>query len=125
VTRLSVRQAQQLGILTDKPERPRKVRTKGRAPKESEIRAAIRDWLRWHKWFVIINYQTALSHKGLADLTAVSPDGRTLWIEVKTPNGRLSEHQEKFRDEILIRKGEYLVARSVEDVEEYLKLTGV
>ncbi len=118
------RRAQQLGILTDKPERLRKVRTKGRAPKESEIQAAVRDWLRWHKWLVIRNHQTLGSHKGLSDLVAVK-GGRVLWIEVKRPGGELRPDQERFRDEILAHGGEYLVARSVEDVETYLKLTEV
>lgn len=119
-----IRQAQQLGILTDKPERPKKVRPDRRVPKESEIQAAVRDWLRWHKWLVIRNHQTLGSHKGLADLTAIK-DGRVLWIEVKRPGGGLRPDQERFRDEILAHGGEYLIAWSVEDVERYLKLTEV
>lgn len=123
MTRLSVRQAQQLGILSDKPERPKKIRNAARAPKESEIQAAIRDWLRWNKWFVVKIHQSLGSVRGIADLYALK-NGRSVWIEVKTPAGRLSEHQEKFRDEVLAHGGEYLVARSVEDVEQYLRLTG-
>lgn len=120
MTRVSARQAQQLGILTEKKERPKKL---DKPPlKEGQIQAAIRDWLRWHKWLVIRNHQTLGSHKGLSDLVALK-GGRVLWIEVKRSAGVLSPDQEDFRDEILAHGGEYLVVRSVEDVERYLKLS--
>ena len=48
-------------------------------------------------------------------------DGIHLWIEVKTPHGRLSKYQEQFRDDILAHGGTYIVARSVEDIERVLK----
>jgi len=44
-------------------------------------------------------------------------DGQHIWIEVKTPNGRLSEYQEKFRDDVISHGGKYIVARGIEDVK--------
>ncbi len=88
--------------------------------KESDIQAQIRDYLRWKGWFVVKIHQSLGSYKGIADLVAVK-DGHTVWIEVKTPKGRLSKHQEQFRDDIWAHGGIYLVARSVEDIERELK----
>jgi VRR-NUC domain len=39
-----------------------------------------------------------------------------VWIEVKTATGRLSEHQEQFRDDIAKQGGKYIVVRSLDDV---------
>ena len=88
--------------------------------KESEIQAQIRDYLRWKGWFCVKIHQSLGSYRGIADLYALK-DGRSVWIEVKTPAGRLSKYQEKFRDDILSHGGIYIVARSVDDVEQALR----
>lgn len=85
--------------------------------KESDIQAAIMDYLKWTGWYVIRHHQTLGSHKGLCDLQAIKK-GRTLYIEVKTAKGQLSKPQEKFRDAIEAHGGEYVLARSLEDVWE-------
>lgn len=89
--------------------------------KESEIQMAIRDYLRWHKWYCFKIHQSLASHKGVADLYALK-GARSLWIEVKTPSARSrqSPDQAAFGCAILAHGGEYLVARSVEDVQRYL-----
>jgi hypothetical protein len=40
-------------------------------------------------------------------------------IEVKRPGGKLSPHQERFRDNLQQAGGVYVVAYSVEDVIKY------
>jgi hypothetical protein len=55
------------------------------------------------------------AHRGLSDLICVK-DGRTVFIECKTATGKLSEHQQAFRDAISQGGGEYRIARSIEDV---------
>ena len=106
-----------------RPEEPTKsggvivVANKRLPVRESDIQATIRDYLRLTGWFVVRHQQGLGSHKGLSDLQAVK-GGRVLWIEVKTPRGRLSQHQKRFREEILAAGGEYVVARSLEDVWE-------
>lgn len=105
--RLSESEFKQLSC-SKKPTKP-KIR-------EVDIQNAIRDQLRWHGWFVIRHQQGLGSLKGLSDLTALK-DGQTVYIEVKTPTGRLSEYQEQFKAEIESRGGLYIVARSVDDVK--------
>ena len=55
--------------------------------------------------------------KGTPDLLALLSNGRFLWIEVKTGQGRLTPEQRNFRDRIVDLAGEphHVVARSVED----------
>jgi len=88
---------------------------KPKAPKETDIQNAIREYLRWHGWYVIRHQQSLGSLKGLSDLTAIK-GGWTVYIEVKKPAGTLSEDQEKFRDNVVEHGGTYVVARRVEDV---------
>ena len=91
--------------------------------RESDIQRAIRDYLRLMGWFVWHNLQSLGSYRGLADLTAVK-DGTVLFIEVKTSKGRLTQHQERFRDHLTQAGGHYVVARSIDDVEEAIKRLG-
>lgn len=56
-----------------------------------------------------------LFHKGLSDL-AVFKDGQTVYIEVKTPRGQLSEYQEEFKSDIEAHGGLYVLIRSVDDI---------
>lgn len=88
--------------------------------RESDIQAAIRDYLGWHGWFCWKIHQSLGSYKGVSDLVAVKA-GRVLFIEVKTSVGRLGVHQRAFRDELVRHGGTYIVARSIEDVERALK----
>ena len=87
---------------------------------ESGIQNAIRDYLRWQGWYVVKIHQSLGSFKGIADLYALK-DSRSLWLEIKTPRGKQSEHQAAFGCAILAHGGEYAVVRSVEDMERYLR----
>lgn len=93
-------------------------RASGQQP-ETAILRAVRDYLQLppRPWFVVRMQQGLGSYKGLADLYCLR-DGRSVWIEIKTPQGRLSRHQRAFKDAIEAHGGEYVVARSVEDVME-------
>ncbi|MDA8212187.1 MAG: VRR-NUC domain-containing protein [Clostridia bacterium] len=82
---------------------------------ESQIQAEIKQYLQLKGYFVYKNHQSLGSHRGLADLTAIK-NGQVIWIEVKTPKGRVSEHQEQFRTDLEHHGGRYIVARSVDDV---------
>lgn len=87
---------------------------------ESQIQSLIIQMLRQFGWFVVKIHQSLGSYKGIADLYALK-DGRNIWIEVKTPRGRLSEHQERFRDDVGAHGGEFIVARGIDDIEFLLK----
>ena len=92
--------------------------TEGAGLRESDIQAAIRDFLRYHGFFVYKNHQTLGSYPGVADLTAIK-DGQVFWIEVKRPKtGRLSEAQKRFARAIKNHGGNFFVATSIEDVIE-------
>jgi len=84
--------------------------------KESDIQAQIRDYLRWAGWFCIKIHQTLGSYRGIADLYALK-NGQHVWIEVKAPGGKQSEHQKQFQRDIERHGGTYVLARGVEDIE--------
>lgn len=86
------------------------------AVKESEIRAAIKEYLQWTGWFLFYNLQGLGCYPGLSDLVAVK-GGRTVYIEVKKPTGAQSEKQKDFQRDLEAAGGEYVLAKSVADVE--------
>lgn len=83
---------------------------------EGDILRQIRDFLRTHGWKVVRFHQSLGSERGIPDLCAIR-GGQTVWIEVKTPNGRLSAHQRAWLQDLEEHGGWWIVARSVEDVE--------
>ena len=85
--------------------------------KESDILRQCRDYLRWAGWFVIRIQQGPLCHRGISDLVCVK-DGDVLWVEIKTPNGKLSEYQEKFKKDIEGHGGKYFCIRSLDELKE-------
>ena len=86
------------------------------AANETAIRKQIQDYLRWTGWFVYYNLAGLGSYPGLSDLVAVR-GGRVVHIEVKTPKGVQSEKQKRFQRKLEAAGGEYVLARSVADVE--------
>jgi hypothetical protein len=83
---------------------------------ESTILRQIRDFLRLNGWKVVRIHQSLGSERGIPDLVAIR-SGQTVWIEVKTPHGRLSAHQQAWLQDLEDHGGWWIVARSVEDVE--------
>ena len=57
--------------------------------------------------------------RGVSDLVGAW-NGQLFCIEVKTATGRLSEHQEKFRQDVIAAGGLHLVARSVDDIVNWV-----
>jgi hypothetical protein len=63
--------------------------------------------------------------KGQADISGIMlPTGRRVEIEVKGAGGTLTREQERWRDMIRTFGGAHCVARSLEDVREFLKAEG-
>ena len=56
---------------------------------------------------------------GCPDVCALLPN-RTLWVEIKSPTGRLSPAQERFRDLCWQNNIPWVLARSWEDVAQFL-----
>ena len=90
--------------------------------KESDIQRDIKTYLQYKGWFVVKIHQSMGSYKGIADLSCTK-DGRHVWVEVKAPRGKQSLEQAKFGCAVLAHGGEYIVAKSVDDVERYLAET--
>jgi Holliday junction resolvase len=84
---------------------------------ESQIQKEIKEYLQWKGWYVYKNHQSLGSHRGLFDLTAIK-NGRVVWIEVKTPRGKVSPFQEQFMKEIREHGGDCIVAKSIDDLKE-------
>ncbi len=61
---------------------------------------------------------------GVPDIVAIY-EGRFIGIELKAPKGKISENQERASDAIVMAGGLYTVARSVEEVEHYLRAIGL
>lgn len=59
--------------------------------------------------------------KGVADILGVLPDGKFLAIEVKSSRGRVSKEQVAFLNSVIKAGGLGFVARSIGDVEQYMK----
>lgn len=111
--RMSIEQARKAGLLRAETEQRK------RNP-ETIIQNAIRDVLRAYGWYVIRHQQGIGSHPGLCDLTALK-NGKTIYIEVKTPKGNLSADQEAFRAQVMAQECPYLLARNVDDVLEFIR----
>lgn len=65
---------------------------------------------------VFVGYRRLTNRRGIADIVAVAPNGRSIWIEVKTARGRLSDEQREFLDDVHSHGAIAMVARSVDDV---------
>ena len=64
------------------------------------------------------------TNKGMADIHATVLVGGipvSVWLEVKTAKGRISENQKLFSDTVTAAKGFYYVVRSIDDVEDALR----
>jgi len=98
--------------------------------KETGIQAAICDYLALRKVFFSRTNNTPIfdrtkgifralpkyTQRGMADIWAVK-DGKIYFIEVKRPDGRMSPEQHEFMRNAVIAGAEYVLAKSVDDVQ--------
>lgn len=92
---------------------PRKSRT---TPETALKRAAVQ-WLQLHGWLTYPLVQGMGAVRGLPDRIAIK-DGMTVYLEFKSPRGRLSAAQERVRAEIEAAGAPYLVVRDLADLEK-------
>ena len=85
--------------------------------KESDIRKQIRDYLRLKGWYVMYFLAGLGAFPGLSDM-AVIKEGRVLWVEIKKSGGKQSEKQIEFQRQIEAHGGTYIIATSIDDLEE-------
>lgn len=67
-----------------------------------------------------IRYKLTLATKGFPDILILK-DGRFIGCEVKKHDTKQNKDQLQMEQSILENGGEYFVARSIDDVKEYLK----
>ena len=93
---------------------------------EAEIQKQIIDYLKASGCTVIRvnsgrvkarNGYVHLAPDGTPDLLAITRRGRHVWIEVKTPKGKLRDAQRAWIDRHRARGCEVVVARALEDVQ--------
>lgn len=89
--------------------------------REKAITHAIRGLLKTLRVFHWKEHGGLGSTPGVPDIIGCY-HGRMLGIEVKTDRGRVSEHQQRFIDNINAAGGIAFVARSIEDVIKHLGL---
>ena len=107
--------------------RPRRRRGKP----ERAIQKAILLWLRANGCLVAVTDAGAAYRAGAffgnaipagwPDITGLLPNGRFIGVEVKTKRGRQSDAQKRIEREIRKRDGIYVIARSVEDVQQEIE----
>ena len=62
--------------------------------------------------------QTAGALPGVPDLLVIAPGGKTLFMEVKTPSGRLSDVQKEFANKLQTMSHNYALVRSIDDARK-------
>lgn len=91
---------------------------------ERDITRAIRAFLSMMGICHYKQWQGLGSERGIPDIICIVK-GQYVGIEVKTPKGKMSEHQLKWQARIKDNGGRYILARSVDDVIEAFRQTGV
>ena len=87
---------------------------------EKSIMQEIMWQLKAKGWLVLRLPPSIYSSKGIPDLIALKGK-KYLLIEVKSPKGKLSNSQKMFSLLMEDIKGNYLIARSYKDVEDYME----
>jgi hypothetical protein len=91
---------------------------------EGKILDKVKQELKARGWYVIrinqFNKRGYTVHRGISDIIAVG-NGRTLFLEIKTPDNKQSDDQIAFEYKVKERGGEYYVVRSVEELTSIIK----
>ena len=64
---------------------------------------------------------TSPAHRGVADRVVCLPDGQTWFVELKATNGRLSELQKIFAEDMARMNQKYACIWSKEQVNDFIK----
>lgn len=93
------------------------LRMRRKVQPETIIKKSVRLYLHYKGWFSFPILQGLGAYKGIPDLIAVK-NGQVLFIEVKRPDGRLSDYQKRFKENIENAGCKYIVARSAEELKD-------
>jgi len=87
---------------------------------EASIKSVLKDYLAIRGIFSFPLTQGLGSFRGLPD-RIIHLNGRVVYLEIKTPMGKLSAYQEYFSEQCRKDKIEYWVVRSLEELEEKIE----
>ena len=82
---------------------------------ENDVKNIVKDYLNLKGYFHFHILQGMGAFKGIPDIIAIK-GGRVLFLEIKKPNGKQSEHQRQFQISIEGHGGEYYIIKSLEDL---------
>ena len=82
---------------------------------ENDVKCQVKDYLRIMGWFWFYNRQGLGSYPGIPDFIAIK-NGRTIYIEAKSPTGTQRFAQKTFEWNIKHQKGEYLLIDNLDDL---------
>ena len=90
---------------------------------ENIVKDAVKKYLYYKGWYCFPILQGLGAYKGIADRIAVKGDV-TLFIECKSPKGKLSPNQERFGNTIIYHGGphlHYIVVKKIQDLIDYIE----
>ena len=109
--------------------------TAQKAYDEHDLQVRIVNYLRWNHFYVFAipngGRRDAVTGRklkdegvlaGVADLEILLPDGKAVFVELKTPWGVQSDAQKAFENEVKLRGYTYLLWRSAKDAEAFVKI---
>jgi len=82
---------------------------------ENDIKKQCKDYLSLKGYFHFYMLAGMGAYKGIPDIIAIK-NNRVLFLEIKRPGGKQSEHQQQFQLDIEGQGGEYYVIKSLEDL---------
>lgn len=88
---------------------------------EKDVTRSVREYLKMMRIFHWKVWQGMGSKPGVSDIIALDT-GRAIFIEVKTPTGKLSPKQEEFLFNVNYHGGIGVVVRSVDDMMMVLSM---
>jgi hypothetical protein len=96
------------------------IELKPKSISENDIKRQIKEYLDLRGWWNFPILQSLGAYPGLPDRIAIR-DGRILFLEIKRPKGKLSEHQKKFQENMKRENAEYYVIHNLEELMKLLE----
>ena len=82
---------------------------------ETSLKKLVKQSMSIMGWYIFPVLQGLGAHRGISDFIAVK-DGRVLFLEIKSPKGKMSDNQLEFERQIKEHGGNYFVIRKIEEV---------
>ena len=82
---------------------------------ENDVKCAVKQLLSIKGYFHFPILQGLGAKRGIPDIIAIK-NNRVLFLEIKRPGGKLTEHQQQFQADINGQGGEYYVIKSLDDL---------